>query len=328
MISSFDCKGCGSAIFDPVDACPACGEHFFWRVVPKRKPSKSEEAQFVIALLRAVGHDVSPEFLTHGGHIWLPDQFWRTDPEGALLRPYDWIASIEPHQHVVSNGAVKTDESEQSLTDAVVSEADHTANRQPADHATDQQPGDRSGVYFVDEDSLYDSDDDDPVDGKTAEPDSRESLRTGDLRIAHRATGDRDDSERMIVDEEPAKSDDEWDTKPMPIVQPDAVRESVAESDGADAYKPSERSPMKEALFQAEQEREVSGSVAPVARKTVAPPLPSLDQRVFFRPVMLFIFIFFLTLSYLTLCYHRNQLWNQQVEKTTAIEGVEDAVLP
>lgn len=96
---SFTCKACKSLLSHPIDACPICGDQFYWLVEPKGELSQSLKEDFVRRMEQLVEGRASREFLTHGGYLWLPHRFWECDAEGESLADLDWAVRLELFQH-------------------------------------------------------------------------------------------------------------------------------------------------------------------------------------------------------------------------------------
>lgn len=95
----FQCKSCSSFLSHPVDVCPVCGDQFYWRIVPTAPVNEPQRDAFVASMINLTEGRVTPEFLTHGGHIWLPYRFWGSDPSGVALLEFNWIDDLEVFQH-------------------------------------------------------------------------------------------------------------------------------------------------------------------------------------------------------------------------------------
>ncbi len=95
----FQCKSCSSFLSHPVDVCPVCSDQFYWRVVPAAPVSEPRREAFVASMINLAEGRVTPEFLTHGGHLWLPYRFWGNDPSGSALLEFGWIDDLEVFQH-------------------------------------------------------------------------------------------------------------------------------------------------------------------------------------------------------------------------------------
>lgn len=107
MVQSFTCGACGMLLSDPVDQCPICRDHFFWRAVPHGGRFDDRQRRAFVAMMQAViGTPIEESFLTHGGHLWLPDTYWRHDPEGARLKELPWIVDLALHQHAAQPAPV------------------------------------------------------------------------------------------------------------------------------------------------------------------------------------------------------------------------------
>jgi len=96
---SFTCKACKSLLSHPIDACPICGDQFYWLVEPKGELSQAVKDHFVRKMEQLVEGKASREFLTHGGFLWLPHRFWDFDAEGESLADLDWAVRLELFQH-------------------------------------------------------------------------------------------------------------------------------------------------------------------------------------------------------------------------------------
>ena len=101
---SFTCKACKSLLSHPIDACPICGDQFYWLVIPKGELTQDQKDEFVVKMEHLVEGKASREFLTHGGYLWLPHRFWDFNAEGDTLAAFDWAVKLELFQHETSEG--------------------------------------------------------------------------------------------------------------------------------------------------------------------------------------------------------------------------------
>jgi len=108
---SVQCHACNSILSHPVDACPVCGDQFYWLVTTKSKPSENEKESF-LARMEELVEGASREFLNHDNHLWLPYRFWDNNPSGETLDSFSWISGVQLFQH------------ETELADVPVSEYD------------------------------------------------------------------------------------------------------------------------------------------------------------------------------------------------------------
>ncbi len=83
----------------PVDACPVCTAQFYWMLTPYDPLDPSRVADFITKMERAVEGRTTREFLTHGGQLWLPHNFWDHNPDGAILNDLPWIRQVRFLQH-------------------------------------------------------------------------------------------------------------------------------------------------------------------------------------------------------------------------------------
>ena len=97
--NNYQCRACQYVLSHPVDACPVCTMQFYWMVLPNRSLKKSQTADYVIKMERIVNGRVSHEFLTHGGYLWLPYNFWEFCPDGDMLHEFNWISQVKFFQH-------------------------------------------------------------------------------------------------------------------------------------------------------------------------------------------------------------------------------------
>lgn len=95
----FQCRSCSSFLSHPVDACPVCNDQFYWRVIYTTSMDDQDRATFLQTMTGLMDGQVTQEFLTHGGQLWLPFRFWDMNPSGDLLDHYDWIEDLELFQH-------------------------------------------------------------------------------------------------------------------------------------------------------------------------------------------------------------------------------------
>ncbi len=113
MVQTFACGACGMSLSDPVDQCPICRDHFFWRAIVHDGRFDAEQRRAFISLMQAVvGAPIEASFLTHGGHLWLPDTYWRHDPEGTRLKELPWVVDLALHQHAAESEPVAAAEPE------------------------------------------------------------------------------------------------------------------------------------------------------------------------------------------------------------------------
>jgi hypothetical protein len=130
-LEPYACKICDYGMDQPVDACPICGEPFYWRVVPALPLQENQRTAFLQTMEDLSQGEVSREFLSHGNHLWLPYHFWQIDPRGEWLDGFPWIGNLALVQH---ENAEKRD-FYQSRTDL-----EERADGQGAAHDIDTQP--------------------------------------------------------------------------------------------------------------------------------------------------------------------------------------------
>lgn len=131
QLEPYACKICDYGMDHPVDACPICGEPFYWRVVPATTLQESQRTAFLQTMEDLCQGEVSREFLSHGNHLWLPYHFWQIDPRGEWLDGFPWIGNLSLVQH---ENAEKRD--------FFLSRSDHEARQDSRheDHDIDTQP--------------------------------------------------------------------------------------------------------------------------------------------------------------------------------------------
>ncbi len=95
----FQCQTCQYIMSHPVDACPVCSAQFYWMLTPIDPLDPSRVADFITKMEKAVEGRTTREFLTHGGQLWLPHNFWDHNPDGAILSDLPWIRQVRFLQH-------------------------------------------------------------------------------------------------------------------------------------------------------------------------------------------------------------------------------------
>lgn len=95
----YQCDICQHFFDHPVDACPVCGEPFYWLVVPAQTPSETQRIAFLQIMEDAVEGNIGRDFLTHGGNLWLPHNFWQYAGDGTILNTFAWIQNVQLIQH-------------------------------------------------------------------------------------------------------------------------------------------------------------------------------------------------------------------------------------
>ncbi len=108
----FQCKSCSSFLSHPVDVCPVCSDQFYWRIVPEAPVDGLQRDAFVASMVNLAEGRVTPEFLTHGGHLWLPYRYWGIDPSGNALLEFSWLDDLEVFQHDSQKAAKSSAEPE------------------------------------------------------------------------------------------------------------------------------------------------------------------------------------------------------------------------
>lgn len=96
----FQCKSCHSFLSHPIDACPVCGDQFYWLVHVDGPLDISQRNAYVGTMINLMEGTVTEAFLTHGDQLWLPYQFWTSSPTGEALAEFPWIKDLELFQHV------------------------------------------------------------------------------------------------------------------------------------------------------------------------------------------------------------------------------------
>ncbi len=97
--TEINCQACQYLTSHPVDACPVCGTHFYWLVIPSETPGKAATEDFLVKMEQLVEGHITRDFLTHGGRLWLPHTFWDSSPNGDAIRDFSWITEIRCLQH-------------------------------------------------------------------------------------------------------------------------------------------------------------------------------------------------------------------------------------
>ncbi len=95
----FQCRKCRYVLSHPVDACPVCSTQIYWMLVHAYPLKKSQIADYIMKMEQLVRGRTSREFLTHGGHLWLPHSFWDFNPNGDALHEFSWIKEVKLLQH-------------------------------------------------------------------------------------------------------------------------------------------------------------------------------------------------------------------------------------
>lgn len=95
----YQCMICHHFVDHPVDACPVCGDPFYWRVIPAFNLKNAQAIAFLQMMEDLVESNVDRAFLTHGGHLWLPHNFWQYADDGEILDSFAWIKRIDLVQH-------------------------------------------------------------------------------------------------------------------------------------------------------------------------------------------------------------------------------------
>ncbi|CAM2007043.1 hypothetical protein [Acanthopleuribacter pedis] len=391
MKRTYQCGACAMSMSDPVDQCPICGDHFFWRVVPRDESLDEARRRAFVALMQSLMQNPIPEsFLTHGGHCWLPDTYWQFDPEGKHLRRLDWVVDLDLHQHnpapaepAESTRPVETAGERSAKTVVMPVESDDSADaslilfeeneglprtvpvivEEPdlADTAFDPN---EASVYLVDEDDAPDWEEaptpawDQPTASVT--PTVPEPLESNDpfhsmpmivdeeTGVGSRATSAQPElpevplfgSTPMVGDVARGESRRESAetasplaaarTAPMIVEGDNQFTETVAPASPPPAA-PRRDASLENLLAGAADPASAPPKQAPSrARLTAAAEVPkgpvAFSERPFFKPVMVFLLTMFLSFSYLTLCYYRNQRTPGPPPITT--QGDADAVLP
>lgn len=393
MNRGFQCGACGMSMSDPVDHCPICGDHFFWRVVPRGGRADAHQQQAFIQLMQSLTPNPIPEnFLTHGGHLWLPDTYWQLDPEGHRLKQLDWVVDLDLHQHAAPEPAQATQkplavtrpepipaEDEVMLVEEsrplpktvpapIFQPEDDEVSPLAGGGAMDLDDSSDASIYLVDEHE----DDEDEVpaaawDQPTAAVDPDPMVVDVPEQGFH--------SMPMIVDEDteptpqvPAQPSftsapliidaESGEYQPRPVTEPvfdpgPRTAPMVVEGDNQfsearqqAAPAPSPTDAKLESFF-GRAEDDAAASAPPVRagapQAQPPPPRPAksaatgaepqadaapllMTERPFFKPVMVFLLMMFLSFSYLTLCYYRNQ--RTPVPPPVTMQGEADAVLP
>lgn len=114
----FQCHSCHIALSYPLDACPLCGDQFYWMVLVSGTVPEQARKQYVVAMC-ALSEDVTEEFLTYDDQLWLPYQFWEYCPTGEVLRAFTWIVDLQLFQHQGKPGSSEpAQQAEQASTQA------------------------------------------------------------------------------------------------------------------------------------------------------------------------------------------------------------------
>lgn len=95
----FQCKSCNSFLSHPIDACPVCGDQFYWLIHTEGSLDATQRTAYVGAMLNLMEGAVTEAFLTHGDRLWLPYQFWSKSPNGEVLNEFPWMIDLELFQH-------------------------------------------------------------------------------------------------------------------------------------------------------------------------------------------------------------------------------------
>ncbi len=95
----YQCDICQHFFDHPVDACPLCGEPFYWLVVLANDLQDSQRTAFLQMMEDIVEGNVGRDFITHGENLWLPHNFWQYSPDGSILNTFAWIKNIRLIQH-------------------------------------------------------------------------------------------------------------------------------------------------------------------------------------------------------------------------------------
>lgn len=98
-IENYQCRACKYVLSDPVDLCPVCNAQFYWMLIPKEPPQPEQVSHFVEVMNAVAQGHTNRQFLTHGGHFWLPHLFWSNDPEGLSLEKFSWFGQLRFFQH-------------------------------------------------------------------------------------------------------------------------------------------------------------------------------------------------------------------------------------
>lgn len=96
---TIQCNRCRSFLSHPLDHCPVCNDQFYWLVKTRDIVDPEAKMAFLREMELMAGGHVTSEFLTHGGQLWLPHQFWSKDASGQALSAFPWIIGLEHHQH-------------------------------------------------------------------------------------------------------------------------------------------------------------------------------------------------------------------------------------
>lgn len=99
LTKNFRCKICDYGMDHPVDACPICGDTFYWLVIPAHEIQEPQKTAFLQTMEDRSPDQVSRDFLNHGGQLWLPYSFWHNDPRGDVLDSFPWIGEVVCIQH-------------------------------------------------------------------------------------------------------------------------------------------------------------------------------------------------------------------------------------
>lgn len=88
------CSVCAYIMDHPVDACPVCGEPFYWLILARGTIQESQKTAFFQIMEDVVEGNIDLDFLQHGGHLWLPHNFWQYCADGSILETFPWILDV------------------------------------------------------------------------------------------------------------------------------------------------------------------------------------------------------------------------------------------
>jgi len=138
-----NCAVCAYLMDHPVDACPVCGEPFYWLILPRVSPQEPQKRAFFQIMEDVVEGSVDWDFLQHGDHLWLPHNFWQYCPDGNILESFPWILDIRLVQRPNPQKQkffVDKPKSEEPIQEALESESPDSSIPDPTDASGDSHP--------------------------------------------------------------------------------------------------------------------------------------------------------------------------------------------
>lgn len=298
---NLQCNACQYSLNHPVDVCPICNEQFYWLVVPRYTLDEAEIQDYCSRMTQLTEGRITEAFLTHGGHLWLPHNFWECDPNGISLKTLTWVDRVKYFQHATAEGA------------------DQPTSREPEPAVWDTQPAQASPFYEDEEERLVVDDLDDTVDtpmtwaeepAATGSPPPQDPRATvpSPTRFAHDQVDPNDTLPGVSMEPTTSAFTNRPDAISQPRPQPDVPRQ------------PTTAAPRRRAPAQPSKRTAPAADSATVKANASSPRFP-------IAPLAICLFLVFLSLGYFVLRYHKNQ-HAPPATLSTKVDQDEPAVLP